>query len=68
MIERYRCPYCQAVNDVALARLLAEGETDLRGTINDRQKFKLDLPARLMITCDACGREFVITPTAPGEI
>ncbi|GEM_PF-2153537 len=68
MIERYRCPYCQGITDVELARLLADGETDLRGRIDERQKLKLDLPGRLIIACDACGREFVIAPSGPGEM
>jgi len=68
MIERYRCPYCRGANDVELARLLEEGETDLRGRIGDRQKLKLDLPARLIVACDTCGRDFVIVPSGPGEI
>ena len=67
MIERYRCPHCRGINEVELARLLADGETDLRGTIGDRQKLKLDLPARIVVTCEACGREFVIVPGGPGE-
>jgi len=67
MIERYRCPYCSGITEVALSRLLAEGETDLRGKIGERQKLKLDLPGRLLVTCDACGREFVITPVGAGD-
>jgi hypothetical protein len=67
MVERFRCPYCRAPNELELARLLADGETDLRGTIADRQKLKLDMPGRLLVVCDACGREFVIVPAGPGE-
>jgi len=68
MIERYRCPYCSGITEVALSRLLAEGETDLRGKIAERQKLKLDLPRRLLIACVACGREFVITPVGAGDL
>ncbi len=68
MIERYRCPYCQGVSEVELARLLAEGETDLRGAVADSQKLKLDLPKRLIITCDQCGREYIIMPVGSGPI
>ncbi|MFC1475690.1 hypothetical protein ACFLQW_01655 [Candidatus Zixiibacteriota bacterium] len=68
MIERYSCPFCRHVNGVALARILEDGETDLRGKIKDRQKLKLELPARLVIACEACGREFVITPSGPGPV
>ena len=68
MIERHSCPYCQGVNEVDLARLLGEGETDLRGKIDDRQKLKLDLPRRLIVCCDTCGREFVIIPAGSNEI
>lgn len=66
MIERYRCPFCHVVNGVELARLLEEGETDLRGKIKERQKLKLGLPARLVIACESCGREFVIMPSGTG--
>jgi len=66
MIERYRCPFCHQSNNVELARLLEEGETDLRGKIKDRQRLKLDLPGRLMINCEGCGREFIIVPAGPG--
>jgi hypothetical protein len=68
MIERYRCPYCRGVSEMALSRVLQDGETDVRGQIDERQKLKLDLPGRLLITCDACGREFIITPAGPGDI
>jgi hypothetical protein len=68
MIERYSCPFCHRSNGVDLARLLAEGETDLRGKIKDRQKLKLDLPARLILACEGCGREFVIMPAGAREV
>jgi len=68
MIERYRCPFCRRTNEVELARLLADGETDVRGTVGEKQKLKLDLPGRILITCEACGREFVIAPGGPREM
>jgi len=68
MIERYRCPFCQGISEVGLARLLEEGETDLRGKIKERQKLKLNLPDRLVICCDACGREYVIVPAGPSDL
>ena len=65
MIERYRCPFCRQINGVTLARVLEDGETDLRGKIKEQQKLKLDLPARLVIACEGCGREFIIMPSGP---
>ncbi len=65
MFEQYRCPYCEQVNNLELARVLAEGETDLRGKIDEMQQLKLDLPARLLIICEMCGREFIIKSAGP---
>ncbi len=67
MFEQYRCPYCEQVNNIELARVLAEGETDLRGRIDERQQLKLDLPARLLIICESCGREFIIKSSSPSS-
>jgi hypothetical protein len=62
MFDSYRCPFCQKSVDIDLANELDRGQTDLRGSIDDRQNLKLDLPKRLLVTCTHCGRQFVIQP------
>ncbi|HUU45396.1 MAG TPA: hypothetical protein VM118_06645 [Acidobacteriota bacterium] len=63
MFEPYLCPHCGKAAEIDLQRELEAGETDLRRSIDGRQNLKLDLPKRLLVICNHCGRQMVIHPS-----
>ena len=62
ILDSYNCPHCGKQAEIDLAHELEAGQTDLSRSIDGLQNLKLDLPKRLLVTCNHCQRQMVIQP------